>query len=308
MYNDFFSIGGLTVHTYGLMTGLAIIAAYFSAEYRAKKKGLDSDQIFPIVIMCVVFGYACSKLLYLITILPKLIKDPSLFADAIRSGWVVLGGILGGILGGWIWCRHKKLNTLQYFDVGLPSVALAQAIGRIGCFFAGCCYGVETDGPFYLEFSHSEFAPNHVHLVPTQLLSSAGDFLLFLFLLLYDRKWKKKEGEVSAFYLILYSAGRFIIEFFRGDLIRGSVGPLSTSQFLGLFTLAAGIIMLLIVKKRPAALPAAASEKVTGQETAATPKAEASAELSDAAAVSQEAAASQDTEETKAAGPEAEKS
>lgn len=250
MYNNLFSIGPLTIHTYGLMIGLGIIAAYLTAEYRAKKKGLDAERIFPIVLMCVIFGFAGSKILYLLTVLPQLIKNPALIGDAIRSGWVVLGGILGGILGGWIYCFKKKLPVAKYFDVGLPSVALAQSIGRIGCFFAGCCYGIQTNCAIYTEFSHSDFAPNHVRLVPTQLISSLADFLLFLFLIFYDRKWKKADGEIAALYLILYSGGRFILEFFRGDLIRGSVGPLSTSQFLGLFTLAAGLVLFFLVRYR----------------------------------------------------------
>ena len=78
---------------------------------------------------------------------------------------------------------------------------------------------------------------------------SAGDFLLFAFLVLYDKKWKKKEGELAGWYLTLYSIGRFIVEFWRGDLIRGQVGPLSTSQFIGLFTVAAGIIILLYLRR-----------------------------------------------------------
>ena len=81
------------------------------------------------------------------------------------------------------------------------------------------------------------------------MISSALDFLLFFFLILYDRKWKKRDGEVTAWYLILYSAGRFILEFWRGDAIRGAVGPLSTSQFIGIFTFLAGIILLALRRK-----------------------------------------------------------
>lgn len=249
MYNDLFSIGPLTFHTYGLMTAVGIIAAYMTAEAGAKKKKLDFEQIFGLVLACLLFGYAGSKLLYLITVLPQLLADPSLWRESLATGWVVFGGLLGGILGGLLFCRWKRLPAWKYFDLGMPSVALAQGFGRIGCFFAGCCYGVETDSPFSLVFQHSEFAPNHIHLVPTQLISAAGDFLLAAFLWTYDRKWKKNDGEVLALYLILYSAGRFLIEFWRGDLIRGAVGPLSTSQFIGLFTLAAGIALFAYRKR-----------------------------------------------------------
>ena len=245
MYNDLFTIGPLTFHTYGLMTGIGIVAAYLTAEAGTRKKNLDAEQIFGLVLACLVSGYAGSKLLYILTVLPQLLSDPALWKESLSTGWVVFGGLLGGIFGGWLFCRLKGLPVWTFFDIGMPSVALAQGFGRIGCFFAGCCYGVETDSAFSVMFSHSDFAPNHVHLVPTQLLSAAGDFLLAVFLWTFDRKWKKNDGEVVSLYLILYSAGRIVIEFWRGDLIRGAVGPLSTSQFIGVFTLAAGILLFL---------------------------------------------------------------
>lgn len=276
MYNDLLTIGPLTIHGYGLMTAIGIIAAYFSAEYRAKKKGLQPERIFGLVVCCVVLGYLCSKLLYIITILPDLIANPDIFLSSLADGWVVYGGILGGILGGWLYCRWKKLETWKYFDLGLASVALAQGFGRIGCFMAGCCYGAETSGPLAVVFPDTcQYAPPGVPLVPTQLISSALDFLLFFFLILYDRKWKKRDGEVTAWYLILYSAGRFILEFWRGDAIRGAVGPLSTSQFIGIFTFLAGIILLALRRKSSPAPETDAEEKPT--ETGETKAAEESA-------------------------------
>jgi phosphatidylglycerol:prolipoprotein diacylglycerol transferase len=250
MYNDLITIGSFTLHTYGLMTAIGIIAAYCTAEYRAKKNRLDETKIFWFVIWCLVFGYACSKILYWITILPSIIEDPSILIRTLGDGWVVYGGILGGILGAYLFCRRHKLPTLKYFDIAIASVALAQGFGRLGCFFAGCCYGVETDSAFSIVFTNSAFAPNGVHLVPTQLISSALDFLLFVFLVLLYRRKKHIPGQCMAAYLICYSAGRFVLEFFRGDLIRGSVGIVSTSQFISIFTLFAGIVLLIIVNKR----------------------------------------------------------
>lgn len=280
MYNDLFSIGPLTFHTYGLCTAIGILLAYFTAERRAKKKNLDADRIFGIVVFCCIFGYLGSKLLYISTILPQIADNPSLLKESLADGWVIYGGILGGIFGGWLYCRIRKLPAWKYFDLCFPSVALAQAIGRIGCFFAGCCYGEETDGPIYVEFSNSQFAPNHVHLIPTQLMSSAGDFLLWGFLLWYDGHRKKKDGEVTALYLIVYSVGRFLIEFLRGDTIRGQIGILSTSQFIGIFTALAGVLLLAARKLSPDETEAA-QETVTEEpdmETGTTEKAAAEKE------------------------------
>ncbi len=245
MHNELFKIGPFTVYGYGLMTAVGIIAAYFLMEYLAKKRGLDKERVFWIIIWCLVFGYIGSKILYLITILPSVIADPSIILRSLRDGWVMYGGLLGGILGGHLYCRYKKINAWAYFDIGLTGVALAQGFGRIGCFLAGCCYGAHTDSAFCIVFTHSEFAPNNVPLIPTQLIMSAGDFLLFAFLMLYLRK-KKRDGVVTGAYLTLYSLGRFVIEFFRGDVLRGSVGPLSTSQFIAIFVAVFGIIVWIL--------------------------------------------------------------
>ena len=148
-----------------------------------------------------------------------------------------------------MYCWIKKADFWKYFDLVMPSVALAQGFGRIGCFLAGCCYGRETDSIISVTFQNSDFAPNHVALIPTQLYSSILDFLHFG-ILLYIARRKKADGQVAAFYLIFYSIGRFVLEFFRGDLIRGSVGSLSTSQFISLFILAAGIAILITRTKK----------------------------------------------------------
>ena len=248
MKNELFSIGPFTIYGYGLMIGIGVIAAYMSAEYRAKRLKLDPERIFGLVIWCLISGYIGSKLLFCITVFDRLLQDPAYFLRSIQSGWVVYGGLIGGILGGYLYCRFRKLNFMAYFDLALPSVALAQAFGRIGCFLAGCCYGVEAHGPLSVTFTDSAYAPNGVPLFPTQLLSSALNFLnCFVLILLAKRK--KAEGQIAGCYLVFYSVGRFLLEFWRGDMERGSVGGVSTSQFIAIFTLAAGILLILVSGK-----------------------------------------------------------
>ena len=167
----------------------------------------------------------------------------------ISDGFVVYGGIIGGVLGGYVLSRIKHISFFQYADLVMPSVALAQGFGRIGCFLAGCCYGMPTHSHFAIVFHNSDFAPNNIPLVPTQLISSGLDFLHCL-LLLYAAKKCKKQGQVVSLYLICYSLGRFVLEFFRGDLNRGAVGSLSTSQFISLFIFAAGVAMFVVCGKR----------------------------------------------------------
>ena len=244
MKNELLTIGPFTIYGYGLMIAIGILAAYFTGEYRAKKYGLEADHVFNYVIWCVVGGFAGSKLLYFATNIKNIIENPD-FMRHLADGWVVYGGIIGGILSAMLYSKIKGLKFLAYFDLLIPSVALAQGCGRIGCQFAGCCFGKETDGPLGIVFHESQYAPNNIRLIPTQLISSGLDFLLFFSLIWYAKR-KKGDGQIGGLYLILYSIGRFILEFYRGDLIRGSVGALSTSQFISIFTVAAGAALFVM--------------------------------------------------------------
>ena len=243
MFNDIV-IGPITIHMYGVMIAAGFLAALLMTLRRGKKRGYDEDLIWGIFFCAIIGGMLGTRILYYIVEIPQIIKDPSILWD-FKNGYVVYGGIIGGIFAGWLYCRIKKLKFLAYFDLMMPSIALAQGFGRIGCFLAGCCYGKETSGPLAVTFTSSDFAPNNIPLIPTQIYSSILDFVHFL-LLLYVAKHKKADGQVAACYLIFYSIGRFIIEFFRGDIERGSVGSFSTSQFISIFTAIAGIIVLFV--------------------------------------------------------------
>lgn len=242
-----FELGPLTLYSYGFMIAVGIIAAIMAADFRAKKYGLSGDHMYGIAILGLLFGMVGAKLLFFITEIKDIIEDPSVLLS-LSEGFVVYGGIIGGIFGAYLYCRWKKLPILKYFDIAIPSLALAQGFGRIGCFLAGCCYGRETHAWYGITFENSPFAPNHVSLIPTQLISSAADFIHF-FLLLSITKRKKTDGIVVSSYLIFYSIGRFLIEMLRNDP-RGNVSVLSTSQFISIFILGMGILSLIWLKKK----------------------------------------------------------
>lgn len=244
MKNELLTIGPVTVYGYGLMIAIGALSAYITSEYRAKKRGMQYELVFNLFIWALVGGILGAKLLYLITQLKAIIADPTLLLD-ISHGFVVYGGIIGGIISGFLFTKKHKLNFLEYFDLVMPSIALAQGFGRLGCLLAGCCYGNETNSAFHLIFRESEFAPNNVPLIPTQPISSVLDFLNF-FVLIMIAKRSKAKGQVAGFYLTFYSAGRFILEFFRGDLVRGTVGPLSTSQFIAIFLFVIGLAIVIL--------------------------------------------------------------
>lgn len=242
MYNDWFTIGGITIHGYGVMIAIGILMAYFTGEKLGKKHNLDTDQIDTIIFLVLIGGFACSKLVYCLTVFDQFVKDPLSVLGS--GGWVVYGGIVGGLLTGWLYCKKKNLDFMAYFNVLAPCIALAQGFGRIGCFFAGCCYGIETHTVFDVHFPDGSLGPGSaIGALPTQLIMSAGDFLIFG-ILLKNLANEKTKDTTAALYLVLYSLGRFLIEFVRGDTARGFIGPLSTSQFIAVFTFLLGMYMI----------------------------------------------------------------
>ncbi len=243
MFNDI-HIGPITFHMYGLMIAIGFVSALFVAIYRGKKKGLNEDIFYGIFYCAIIGGAVGCRLLYYIVEIPHIIQDVSILWN-FKVGYVVYGGIIGGIVASFIYCRFKKVDFMEYFDMVMPEVSMAQGFGRLGCFFAGCCYGRQTDAWYGITFKNSSFAPNGVSLIPTQLISSAGDFIFAALLMLYASRNPKK-GRVAAAYLMLYGIGRFLIEFLRDDY-RGSVGILSTSQFISIGIIVAGILMYVLV-------------------------------------------------------------
>lgn len=256
---DLFSIGPFTVHGYGLMIGIGVLCCVFMATKRAKKYGLIEDAIVDIAIWGLISGFLGAKLLFLIVEWKQFLKNPLALLGS--EGFVVYGGIIAGMLAAILYCKKKKLIFLDYFDLTAPSIAMAQGFGRIGCFLAGCCYGRETELPIGVIFPEGALAPAGIRLLPTQLISSVGNFLIMAILLTaYPRR--KRKGDTGFLYMLLYGVGRFLIEFLRNDE-RGAVGGLSTSQFISLFIVAAGI--LLMCNKRRALVEAAGQTGADGK-------------------------------------------
>lgn len=265
MYNDILTIGSITIHGYGLMIAIGILTALFVGEYRAKKRGLSGDEMYNLTLVCAVFGFIGAKLLFCIVEWKSFIQNP--WSILSSNGFVVYGGIILGVIAGLSWCRIRKLPFWEYFDVVMPSVAIAQGFGRLGCFLAGCCYGRETDSCIGIAFTHSDYAPNHVRLIPTQLISSVGMFVI-AFVLIRFAKNRKHPGTVGFLYLILYSIGRFGVEFLRNDY-RGEIGILSTSQFISIFMVLIGFGGFVYLTKRETAVSAQETESVELSENVA---------------------------------------
>jgi phosphatidylglycerol:prolipoprotein diacylglycerol transferase len=241
---DLVSIGKFTVHTYGLMIAIGIILCVVMGYYRAKKLELREEAVIDITIICVVAGFLGAKLLFVLIAFQQFLQDPLSVLGS--SGFVVYGGIIVGVLAAFLYCKIKKLRFLTYFDLLAPSVSLAQAFGRIGCFFAGCCYGKETESAFGVIFPEGCFAPAGVRLIPTQLISSAGDFAIAILLILFSKK-SRHTGDVGALYLLLYGIGRFLVELLRTNE-QGGLGILTTAQLISIIFVVCAL--LLFVRNR----------------------------------------------------------
>ena len=235
-----FEFSFVKIYGYGLMIMIGILAALCLLAYRSKKEQYNEDNVWDMAILAIICGLIGGKVLYIITDFKEILQNPSILKN-IGNGFVIYGAIFGGILGVYSYCKKKAWDVLKVLDLLVPSLPLAQGFGRIGCFLAGCCYGKVTSLPIGVVFNNSPFAPANVHLIPTQIYSSIFDFMLALFLLWYDR-YERKKGRLFSLYLIIYSIGRFLIEFLRGDP-RGSVSILSTSQFISLFVIIIGALL-----------------------------------------------------------------
>lgn len=247
MHNELFTIGSLTIYGYGTCIAIGALLGILIADLRAKKESMDSNLVFDVSLWGLVAGLIGAKLTHILSHFGEFLKDPKSFLTT--DGFVVYGGVILGILAGWLICRIKKVPFLKFADLIIPSISIGQGFGRIGCFLAGCCYGKPTDTILGVFFPAGSSAPSGVSLLPTQLFSSAGNFLIFAALLVFYRYQKQYWGRTTGMYLVLYGVGRFIIEFFRGDT-RTYFGPLSSNQYVSILFVLLGLILIFVIAKK----------------------------------------------------------
>jgi phosphatidylglycerol:prolipoprotein diacylglycerol transferase len=259
MYPELFRIGGFPVNTYGVLLALAFMAALFVASRLGARDRLPRERVFDLGLWMLLGGLVGSKLLLMLAEPEYGTNWRNLVSiDFLRSGGVWYGGFLGGLLTGVILIRRYGLPFWKVTDAFAPGVALGQAVGRQGCFAAGCCWGRPTDAPWGVSFGEAAHrvtgVPVGVHLHPTQLYESFAALLIFLFLYRLHRR-KRFAGQVIATYAVLYGLTRFTIEFFRDDP-RGDIAGLttltglSTSQLISLLVTAGGLVFLLLRRRR----------------------------------------------------------
>lgn len=242
---------GFEIAMYGLLIVIGMGLGMAVAAMRARKNGQTAQDVLFAGIFAIIGLVIGAKLLYLVTILPGLVRNfsylldhPETIAALLSGGFVFYGGLLGGILGLWVYTRLYKLDFWGMTDALIPSVPLMHAFGRLGCFCAGCCYGIPFPAPLGLFFDASPVAPHGVALFPVQLLEALLNLMIFGLLLWYARK-PRGRGRVIGLYMSTYAVMRFLLEFLRFDAERGGFWGLSTSQWISLALLPVGLYLLL---------------------------------------------------------------
>lgn len=258
-----FEFLGRDVPTYAVCAfgGAAAIALYFLVMCRFPKKTVQrtsAEDMFYMLIYAFIGAIIGAKLFYLITSVEVYWYPEYSFVDNMKywfsliagGGLVFYGGLIGAVLGALRYTLHFKLPVSNTIDLGFAGVPLFHAFGRLGCFMAGCCYGTEYHGIFAVTFPEGNLggAPAGVELLPVQLIEAFANVILWLVLTAVYRRTTRR-FLTSGIYLVSYGILRFVLEYFRGDLIRGSIFVFSSSQFISFFIVAAGIFLLVRPKR-----------------------------------------------------------
>jgi len=239
MHPILIDLGFYQVPSYGVMLVIALATALFTLKRRADRAGLDGSRLVDLGLWLVIWALVGAKGLYILVELPRFLRNPGDIITVLRAGGVFLGGFLAAVVAAVVLLRRYALRFLPSADVIAPSLSLGQAIGRVGCLLAGCCWGGSCDLPWAITYTDPRAhqlvgTPLHVPLHPFPVYESLCDLGLYALLAALYR---------FATYLVGYGVVRFLLEYTRGDAARGFVfnGALSTSQLIALIMIAAGI-------------------------------------------------------------------
>jgi phosphatidylglycerol:prolipoprotein diacylglycerol transferase len=250
MYPEIFHIPFL--HTYGVLVALGFLAAVWMATRLARGAGIDAEAVANLGIYCALAAMAGAKLM-MFAVDAEARRE--IFSwSTLQAGGVFYGGLLAALAVSWWYMRKTGLPPMATADVFAPAIALGHGIGRLGCFSAGCCWGLRCDRPWAVTFRDPAAnaitgVPLNVPLHPTQLYESFALFLIFG--ILYWRIHKPHgKGAIIGLYLVLYGAARFVVEFYR-DHAQGNLwhNGLDTSQVISLALIALGASRLLVLRR-----------------------------------------------------------
>ncbi len=251
MHPILFSFGKFTIYTYGFFMAMAFMIGIFLARHEGKRLGVSPEIVMDAVFYIIISAIIGSRLFYIATNIPRFSEDPLEMFRIWNGGLVFYGGFIAAAITTFVYVRAKKISFGKAADIGALSVAIGHSVARIGCFFAGCCYGKPCDLPWAVTFTNPDsLAPLGTPLHPTEIYSSITLLIIFCILMLL-RKHLKVSGQLFWVYIIIYGLSRSVIEIFRGDPRGGLVfGALSVSQTIGMIASFMAIFMLIYLSKR----------------------------------------------------------
>ena len=251
MFPVLIRIGPITIHTYGFLIATAFLLGLWLALRQAAREGLSKEKVTDIGFYALFAGIIGSRIFFIATEWEHFSSHPADMLKIWEGGLVFYGGVIFAIPVAVWYARKQGLLLWQTADIWAPSIAVGHAIGRLGCFCAGCCYGLPTDLPWGVTFNNPEtLAIRGVPLHPTQLYESAAELLNFVILLAVRRR-KAFHGQLFWVYVLNYAVIRALIELFRGDSERGFILPgISVSQGISAVMLVTACAFLMKLRQQ----------------------------------------------------------
>ena len=259
-----FTLFGYEISMYAVCMWLGVaVAACVACQLAKKRKVISRLDVIVSAVYTVIFSMLGAKLLYLAISWKDIMRviDQMGYGTAdtvwyiLNSGFVFYGGFVGGLLGLLLYIKQFRRNLFDYLTVYATVLPLGHALGRIGCFLGGCCYGMEYDGVFSVDFPiYPGYAGSPtVSRLPIQLFEAVGLLLLFALLVFLYYRFPQKNTLPLWTYLAAYPVLRFVLEFWRGDEARGGLWIFSTSQWISIgILLVAGIAFYMTQVKKKA--------------------------------------------------------
>lgn len=268
MFNTLFTLrfGGreIGLHSYGVLIAVGLAAGIVVSYREGRRRGFDGGRVLDAAFWMIVAGLVGSRIVYGIVNAGDFARAcvdggggprsaGAVVADCARilaiwqGGLVFYGGVAGAAAVGWRFARREGWSFAAFGDLFAPALALGHAFGRLGCFAAGCCFGKTGGGPLAVAFprgsvAFDELASHGVISVgwdrtpglhPTQLYEAFGELAIFATLLILRPRLRGRPGALLVGYLGLYAALRFVVEMFRGDVVRGLVFAVQTPHLAG---------------------------------------------------------------------------